>query len=117
MSQGRQRHTPTAPKTGEVTPLNDSLPTQTPADEIRRVTRDLLADQVERIATRLHELADEVSRLHADIERVPAAGRPNFALVACDVQHEVLWRVANLSLDVLTRLAADADEARREAQP
>jgi hypothetical protein len=60
-------------------------------------------------------LADEVERESKTFDRVGQPGRPSYADVARNVQHAVLWGLANLSLDGLTDAAQDADQARTMA--
>lgn len=64
------------------------------------------------IVQQLHELADDVARHRTDLGRVPAPGLPMYAGVVGRVQHQVLWGLANLSLDGLAEIAANADVAR-----
>lgn len=69
---------------------------------------DMLRSRMEKISARLRDMADAVDRHAADIDRVPTPGRASYGSVVASVQHEVLWGVANLSLDGLTSAAADA---------
>lgn len=72
----------------------------------------MLQDQLDVIAGGLHNLSDAVVQIREQLVRVPALGAPNYATVVADVQHRVLWKLANLNLDGLTALAAEADVAR-----
>lgn len=76
-----------------------------------RLRRNIVA-----MAERLRKLADEVERETGAFDRVGSQGRPDYASVAVNVQHTVLWGVANLSLDKLTESAWWADEVRDAAR-
>jgi hypothetical protein len=79
------------------------------------VAADQLRGRIEKVAARLRDLADEVERESRTFDRIGQRGRPSYAMVARNVQHAVLWGLANLSLDGLTDAAYDADQARTTA--
>lgn len=74
--------------------------------------RKHLADRIGEIANQLRDLASNVDRYALDIEAVPTPGRSSYASIVSNVQHDVLWGLANLHLDNLARTAAEADVAR-----
>jgi hypothetical protein len=69
-------------------------------------TAKQFAEQVERITNDLARLGAEVSRI-----ALRRQGDEPFSDVASDIQHEVLWGLANMDLDRLTKLAARVDSA------
>lgn len=71
-----------------------------------------LRDRIQGVAARLRDLAERVDRFADDVSRVGGPGRSSYANVAAEVQHEVLWGLANLSLDGLTQAAETPDLAR-----
>ncbi len=74
-----------------------------------------LGEKIQRIAAGLRDLADAVERRTDEIGRVGRPGLPSYARIAQDVQHEVLWWLANLHLDSLTTDAYEADYGRLTA--
>lgn len=64
-------------------------------------------DHVDRVARRLHELADEVQREGDRTD--PKIDVPGFGWAASQVIHAVSWGLANLNRDALVLAAAEAD--------
>lgn len=82
-----------------------------------RVAAEFMARRIRSAATRLRSLADDLDRHAKDAEMVGQPQRPSsYAQVASTVQHDVLWGLANMSLDGLTTDAGDADIARATAE-
>lgn len=67
------------------------------------------------IVARLRDIADQAER--DAVVRPVTHGAPPHSWAAQQVQHSVLWGVANLSLDGLTNAAAEADEAAARIPP
>lgn len=65
------------------------------------------------IAAALRNIAEAVER--DGKVRDTRHGHRRHSLAASDVQHAVLWGLANLDLDGLTATAAEADAAQRDA--
>jgi hypothetical protein len=72
-----------------------------------------LDSAISKIVDRLRDLANEVDRIRPGIGKVGSQGRPSYANIAAEVQHSVLWAMANLSLGELTATAVTADTARQ----
>jgi methyl-accepting chemotaxis protein len=88
------------------------------SEQFLAIRADHFADTIRARARRLRETADELDRAAAHVEKV-AAGTitgssysNNFAYVASQVQHHVLWAVTNLNLDSITTAAYDLDSFR-----
>lgn len=71
-----------------------------------------LRRRMQAVSRRLEDLSVSVRHRIDSLDRVPSPGVPNYATVAATVQREVLWGLANLSIDALTSPAADADVAK-----
>jgi hypothetical protein len=67
------------------------------------------------VVAALRDLADSVEQEAERSARVGMPGVPNYATVAHNVQHVVLWGLANLSLAGLTTIAYEADQERIQA--
>lgn len=72
---------------------------------------DFMAAKLTDVAARLDDMAAKVC---AEMERLPKAA--SYADLAAGVQHSVVWAVANLNLDSLTKHAASADVARAKGE-
>lgn len=70
-------------------------------------------DNIHAVANQLRELAEKVDR-YAEIERNIRTMELDHARAARDVIHTVMWGVANLHLDSVVALAAEADRAARD---
>lgn len=86
------------------------------ATTVERMTTAMIQRRLTDITRRLRDMADEVERAQSRLNRVPAPGVPTYATVVSNVQHSVLWGLANLSIDGLTTLAAEADVAREKGE-
>lgn len=83
-------------------------------DHMHNLHRTGLANAIHSQASRLRTLAEQLDRHAATIARVPYSGAPDYASVVTDAQHDILCALANLSIDGLTRKAADADALCRQ---
>lgn len=64
----------------------------------------------EEIARRLEGQAERVRRLTTQAERVdPITQFQEFSRIATEIQHELLWGIANLNMDSLTRTSAEIE--------
>jgi hypothetical protein len=87
-------------------------PNPVPDRAIEKSYAGRLASRLNAIAGRLRELAEWVEREATRLDAVPAPGRATYASVIGQVQHELIWGFANLSLADLTGDAQQADEYR-----
>lgn len=94
-----------------MTSQNQTRITEAEDDLARKTLR--LTIKSERIAQALEDLAGYVRNSAADIDRVGETNSliDQYARVASDIQHSVLWGLSNLGLDHLTERAAEADRA------
>lgn len=87
-------------------------------DHRTRTLTDVHRQQLRRrliaAAYRLRTLAEAVDREAHRLAEVPRPGATSFVAVVANVQHEVTWAIANLSLPDLARDAAEADRDRIE---
>lgn len=72
--------------------------------------------RLDAIAEQLNRMAAEVRQHRARLTKVPAPGLTDYAGIAAEVQHVVLWGLANLAVDGLTRPAAEADASRARGE-
>jgi hypothetical protein len=91
--------------------------TKPPLPTAEEYGRDELIRYIHRLAADLRGLAHTVELSALSVARVGAPGIPSYARVAARVQHDVLWGLANLSLDRLTAAAYDADAGRLQPLP
>lgn len=79
--------------------------------------------RLDNVAAKLRDLADRTERAaqqarnvpnHTPPQALPTYGNATFTGVVGDVQHTILWGLANLQLSELTRDAAEADLARAQ---
>lgn len=70
--------------------------------------------QVERVAQRLRDMADEVERATEPRATPYIDGSPRYGVMAEQVIHTIVWGVANCSLDGVIHAATLADMAERE---
>lgn len=78
---------------------------ETREQQLARLSAEAFSRRVEDIAGRLVRIA----------EKIRNEDSPSFIDRATYIQHEVLWGVANLSLDNLPRHASEADRNARQA--
>jgi hypothetical protein len=71
-------------------------------------TRKTFDHSIETVLQGLERIADDIRRARTRYSEETAVK------IAYEIQHSVLWGVANLSLDSLAREAAEADEAARD---
>jgi hypothetical protein len=76
--------------------------------------REQLKRRMRLVATSLHHLAVAADRAVADVVEVNDGDA--YARIVGDLQHEVLWGLANLNLDSLVGSACGADVARAVAK-
>jgi hypothetical protein len=79
-------------------------------DQYESYSRERFAKQLEAVAAKLRDLADEVARVQtyrSGIARPPV-------LVVGDVVHAIQWGFANLPLDALASSASDIHEIERQ---
>lgn len=90
-------------------------------ESIAEIYAKQLAGRVDSVAARLRRLAEDAERAANAVRQVPdqaipttlpTVGRASFTGVVADLQHEILWGLANLNLDNLIRDAAEADLTR-----
>jgi hypothetical protein len=92
----------------------------TPARKVEQVHAEFLEQRIRGVAANLRDLAETLDRAANSVGKVGEKGWPGkYITIATDVQHKVLWRLANLTLDRLPTDAAAADGARAavEAPP
>jgi hypothetical protein len=79
-----------------------------------------IAKMVERkitdISTALHDLAREIERQTASVERVGTPGVPNYSTIARSIHQKVMSALPQLGVDVLIDHAATADIARAKGE-
>lgn len=75
-----------------------------------------LREGIEKIATRLRDLADEVERATHAVDHVGKPGRATYGHAVIEVAHALSWGFANLHADNLVRYATDADIARAKGE-
>lgn len=66
---------------------------------------DTIADRLERLAEHIRTVSGPSRTLVAGLEDRPE----RFAGIAAEIQHEILWSLANLNLDQLTRKAGEIE--------
>lgn len=86
-------------------------------DRMHAMWAKSFADKIRARATSLRTLADALDRSADDVAKVTAGTTTSvhssaYAHTASNVQHEVLWALANLNLDNLTVDAYDLDRLR-----
>lgn len=80
--------------------------------QIEKYQIERLRENAERIATDLERLAERVRDEARDFERVSGhTPQRRYGNVVSSIQHAVLWGLANLNIDRLATIAADADVA------
>lgn len=89
-----------------------------PAPDPRERTEEqmyaqFLGQTITGIAAKLRRMADSVEHQGQQVARVGGPGRPGYASLAAEVQHDLLWGFVNLHLDRLVQEAGDADIARK----
>ena len=75
-------------------------------------------EKVAAIAADLHDIANKIAR-DGKVRCSDSFGAPPFtrhSYAAHTVTHDLMWGIANLSIDSLVTLAADADVADRDAR-
>lgn len=77
---------------------------------LKTVHINSFGEKLDGIADRLRRLAEDVDRARSGVGK-PGAMVGSYAEIAAEVQHTVLWGMANLNLDNLTIAARRADEA------
>lgn len=80
---------------------------QNVAAESEKVMAANLRRDLTQVGDRLRRMADTIERIAAEADAPDRSG--SYADLASRVQHEVLWGVANLALDRLTREAYNLD--------
>jgi hypothetical protein len=90
-------------------PIN---PSPEPARTTEDIARRVIVRRIERTAQKLRQMAEEVER---EVRRLPtndADRRNSHAQAVANVQHTVLWGLANMNLSELVADAYEADTAR-----
>lgn len=75
-----------------------------------------MATAIDKVATTLGDLAEDVTRHKIGIQRVGSQGRPNYGTTALEVQREVLQRLGQMRLDLVIMYATEADIARAKGE-
>jgi hypothetical protein len=83
-------------------------------ERLELVYAQTLHGHLRAVAERLRRMADAVGRSAEDVAEVGTSRAPTYATIVYNVQHEVLWGLANLNLDNLVSDASEADRIRAE---
>lgn len=81
-------------------------------ETIEEFCAQTLARHITKLADDLRHAADDVARHANQLDRVGNPGIPSYAVIASNVQQELMRLLGNTHLGSLTTAAQDADQAR-----